>query len=235
MRKASLPYVVFDKSNQWSWDYGYLHGPLKWGDRRGLPPSNTSGGHPCYWPLLENAKQPPWSHHWPRPWLKIMKFVATKCQILRLKCTKSFVGWGSAPDPAYIVYILYTYMFCVISPWPLLLQNRSSAHAVVHSELQSMNWVDLLIDWLIAAEKNVSELNGLSQPMAIYQHAYLRTGFSLASEPQGHTLTFNLAKNFGLNFGRKLGLSLVTWSSYENFGPGLDLALRPQFFLTLVV
>ena len=23
-----------------------------------------------------------------------------RCQILRLKCTKSFVGWGSAPDPA---------------------------------------------------------------------------------------------------------------------------------------
>ena len=24
--------------------------------------------------------------------------------------------WGSAPDPAYILYILYTYMFCVIGP-----------------------------------------------------------------------------------------------------------------------
>jgi len=31
---------------------------------------------------------------------KIMKIVATKCQILRLKYTKSFVGWGCAPDPA---------------------------------------------------------------------------------------------------------------------------------------
>jgi len=32
---------------------------------------------------------------------KIIKIVATRCQILRLKyCTKSFVGWGSAPDPA---------------------------------------------------------------------------------------------------------------------------------------
>jgi len=30
----------------------------------------------------------------------IIKFVATRCQILRLTCTKSFVGWGSAPDPA---------------------------------------------------------------------------------------------------------------------------------------
>jgi len=30
----------------------------------------------------------------------IIKIVATKCQILRLKCTKSDFGWGSAPDPA---------------------------------------------------------------------------------------------------------------------------------------
>ena len=31
---------------------------------------------------------------------KIIKFVATRCQILRLKCTKFDFGWGSAPDPA---------------------------------------------------------------------------------------------------------------------------------------
>jgi len=31
---------------------------------------------------------------------EIIKIVGTRCQILRLKCTKSFVGWGSAPDPA---------------------------------------------------------------------------------------------------------------------------------------
>jgi len=31
---------------------------------------------------------------------EIIKIVATRGQILRLKCTKSFVGWGSAPDPA---------------------------------------------------------------------------------------------------------------------------------------
>jgi len=43
----------------------------------------------------------------------------------RLKCTKSFVGWGSAPDPAYIVYILYLYILC---NWPLpppILQNQA--------------------------------------------------------------------------------------------------------------
>ena len=31
---------------------------------------------------------------------KISNIVATKCQILRLKCTKFDFGWGSAPDPA---------------------------------------------------------------------------------------------------------------------------------------
>jgi len=31
---------------------------------------------------------------------RIAKIVATKCQILRLKCTKIDFGWGSAPDPA---------------------------------------------------------------------------------------------------------------------------------------
>ena len=30
----------------------------------------------------------------------IIKIVATRCQILRLKCTKFDFGWGSAPDPA---------------------------------------------------------------------------------------------------------------------------------------
>ena len=31
---------------------------------------------------------------------RIVKIIATKCQILKLKCTKIDVGWGSAPDPA---------------------------------------------------------------------------------------------------------------------------------------
>jgi len=35
---------------------------------------------------------------------RIVKIVATKCQILRLKCTKINFGWGSAPDPARRAY-----------------------------------------------------------------------------------------------------------------------------------
>jgi len=31
---------------------------------------------------------------------KIIKIVASRCHILRLKCTKFDFGWGSAPDPA---------------------------------------------------------------------------------------------------------------------------------------
>jgi len=33
-----------------------------------------------------------------------IKIVATECQILRLKCIKSFVGWASAPEPAGRAY-----------------------------------------------------------------------------------------------------------------------------------
>ena len=35
---------------------------------------------------------------------KIIKTDATRCQILRLKCTKFDFGWGSAPDPAEGAY-----------------------------------------------------------------------------------------------------------------------------------
>jgi len=35
---------------------------------------------------------------------KIIKFLATRCHILRLKCTKFDFGWGSAPDPAVEAY-----------------------------------------------------------------------------------------------------------------------------------
>jgi len=31
---------------------------------------------------------------------RIDKIVATRCQILRLKCTKIDFSWGFAPDPA---------------------------------------------------------------------------------------------------------------------------------------
>jgi len=31
---------------------------------------------------------------------KINNIVATRCHILRLKCTEFNFGWGSAPDPA---------------------------------------------------------------------------------------------------------------------------------------
>jgi len=32
--------------------------------------------------------------------MKIIKIVATRCQILKIKCTKFNFGWSSAPDPA---------------------------------------------------------------------------------------------------------------------------------------
>ena len=35
---------------------------------------------------------------------KISKFVATRCQIIRLKCTKIDFGWGYAPEPTRAAY-----------------------------------------------------------------------------------------------------------------------------------
>ena len=35
---------------------------------------------------------------------KIIKIIATRCQILRLQCTKFDFGWGSAPDHAGEAY-----------------------------------------------------------------------------------------------------------------------------------
>ena len=35
---------------------------------------------------------------------RIVKIVATKCQILRLKSTEIDFGWGYAPDPAREAY-----------------------------------------------------------------------------------------------------------------------------------
>jgi len=31
---------------------------------------------------------------------KMIEIAATRCHILKLKCTKFDFGWGSAPDPA---------------------------------------------------------------------------------------------------------------------------------------
>ena len=38
------------------------------------------------------------------PPLNCKKIVATRCQILRLKCTRFDFGWGSAPDPTGKAY-----------------------------------------------------------------------------------------------------------------------------------
>ena len=35
---------------------------------------------------------------------KIIKIVATRCHILKIKCIKFDFGWGLAPDPADRVY-----------------------------------------------------------------------------------------------------------------------------------
>jgi len=44
---------------------------------------------------------------------KINKIGATRCQILRLKCTKFDFRWGSAPDPAGGAYSVPPYPIAV--------------------------------------------------------------------------------------------------------------------------
>ena len=39
---------------------------------------------------------------------KMVKIVATRCQIFRLKCPKFDFGWGSAPDPAERAQLQYS-------------------------------------------------------------------------------------------------------------------------------
>jgi len=49
----------------------------------------------CGWPLLFKMHE-----IYQLVLKKIIKIVATRCQILTVKCTKINFGWGSAPDPA---------------------------------------------------------------------------------------------------------------------------------------
>jgi len=39
--------------------------------------------------------------------IRTVKIVATRCQILRLKCSKINFGWGSALDPAEELTMLF--------------------------------------------------------------------------------------------------------------------------------
>jgi len=45
---------------------------------------------------------------------RIVKIVAAKCQILRLKCTKIDCGWGSAPDHTGEAYSVPQTHSCIL-------------------------------------------------------------------------------------------------------------------------
>ena len=56
------------------------------------------GSHFLYWCTRNSLDD--WSNFRQLTFLKIMKTVAIRCQILRLRCTKFNFGWGLVPDPA---------------------------------------------------------------------------------------------------------------------------------------
>jgi len=72
-------------------------GPLTWA----MPPFELQ--KISHRPVAKNAtseKFPNSLKYYMQMCTKITKIVATRCQILRLKCTKFDFGWGSTPDPA---------------------------------------------------------------------------------------------------------------------------------------
>jgi len=106
--------------------YVYLLCPVLWqralsnaamgrgsgGQEGPAPPMPLRGIH-VIGPSWKMLNQPPVS---PLTLAMTENYCCHQMSDLRLKCTKSFVGWGSAPDPAYIMYILYTCIFCIIGP-----------------------------------------------------------------------------------------------------------------------
>jgi len=75
----------------WTWRWQDDPAPAPVGGGLPLPPSWIKSG-----PLARGLAR----HNKRFITEEIIKIVTTRCQSLRLKCTKSFVGWGSAPDPA---------------------------------------------------------------------------------------------------------------------------------------
>lgn len=69
--------------------------------RNGIPPP-VSGVPPpeIAVPPPKVVVPPPGNGRSVTIWGKTIKTVATRRQILRLKCTKYYFGWGSTPDPA---------------------------------------------------------------------------------------------------------------------------------------
>jgi len=65
---------------------------------------------------------------------KIIEIVATRCQILRLKCTKFGFGWSSAPDPLRLFHwSLLTNTVVIVVTVYMSIAVRNSMHFVLYS------------------------------------------------------------------------------------------------------
>ena len=67
--------------------------------------------------------------------MKIIRIVATRCQILKLKCIKFDFGWGSAPDPAGGAYSAPQTPSWWGGGWLPLLKNPTTLSALRASHL----------------------------------------------------------------------------------------------------
>jgi len=63
---------------------------------------------------------------------KIIEIVATRCQILRLKCTKFDFGWGSALDPAGGAYSAPLQTVVIVVTVYMSIAVRNNMHFVLY-------------------------------------------------------------------------------------------------------
>ena len=121
---------------------------------------------------------------------KIIKIIATRCQILRLKCTKFDFGWGSAPDPAEGAYRGYHAEFdCCWS-------NATSVPRVPPFKVTQghPNWqIDWLTSWAMAFSYRFQDKRRLRTK---YANLFLSRVFS--SPLRGYIAAWNFATRDGL-------------------------------------
>ena len=96
------------KKVEWNGNHSVNNGPVKRLTNSACLQVYMSNDHANFRNTLPRSFQPlldPSLFNLHEIWLvdffrKIIKIVATRCEILKLKCTKFDLGWGSAPDPA---------------------------------------------------------------------------------------------------------------------------------------
>ena len=92
----------------WLWYFHVITSLLELSDRLDSAPAPMGGEWGAKGPAPPPARRLA-RHNKCFTMEEIIKIVATRCQILRLKCTKSFVGWSLQRSPRLPIWILEAY------------------------------------------------------------------------------------------------------------------------------